>query len=82
METEKMKAILRSFIKKDVRDNLIARLAYHRAEQRRFQNGDATGDWLAAEKEVDEKIMGALRPNGQSTSILTEYAAVVAAVTT
>lgn len=38
------------------RHSLIAEAAYIRAKKRGFQNGDPVQDWLAAEKEVDEKL--------------------------
>ena len=38
------------------RQSMIAEAAYYRAEQRNFQGGNTIEDWLAAEKEVDEKL--------------------------
>ena len=38
------------------RESMIAEAAYYRAEQRGFQGGNTIEDWLAAEKEVDEKL--------------------------
>lgn len=38
------------------RQNLIAQAAYFRASERGFSNGDALGDWLVAEKEIDRGI--------------------------
>lgn len=35
------------------RRNLIAQAAYFRASERGFSDGDALGDWLVAEKEID-----------------------------
>jgi len=35
------------------REALIATAAYYRAEQRGFQPGHETEDWLAAEREID-----------------------------
>ena len=37
------------------RYSMIAEAAYYRAEQRGFQDGDPVADWLAAEKEIDQK---------------------------
>jgi uncharacterized coiled-coil DUF342 family protein len=38
------------------RHELIARIAYLRAEKRGFEGGDAMEDWLAAEAEVDARL--------------------------
>lgn len=38
---------------------LIAEEAYLRAERRGFTHGDPTEDWLAAEREVDERLRDA-----------------------
>ena len=38
------------------RQNMIAKAAYFRAEQRNFEPGHALEDWLAAESEVDRRI--------------------------
>jgi hypothetical protein len=38
------------------RYSMIAEAAYFRAAERNFQGGDPVEDWLAAEKEIDEKI--------------------------
>lgn len=35
---------------------MIAEEAYLRAERRGFANGDPVDDWLAAEREVDERL--------------------------
>jgi hypothetical protein len=37
--------------------NMIAEAAYYRAEKRGFQEGDPVEDWLAAEEEINEKLM-------------------------
>jgi len=44
-------------ISDEERSGLIAKAAYYRAEQRSFQNGDPVTDWLAAEAEIDEKLV-------------------------
>ena len=41
---------------------MIEEAAYYLAEQRGFQGGDPLEDWLAAESEVDHRLMG-MRPN-------------------
>jgi hypothetical protein len=38
------------------RQSIIAEAAYYRAERRGFQGGKTIEDWLAAEKEIDEKL--------------------------
>jgi len=58
-KAEKMRALLRLVVKKEVRRKMIAEAAYYRAEKRGFQNGDAVGNWLAAEAAVDQKLMDA-----------------------
>ena len=35
---------------------MITEAAYYRAEKRGFQSGNPVEDWLAAEKEIDEKL--------------------------
>lgn len=42
----------------DSRTQMIARAAYHLAEQRGFAPGHELDDWLAAEFEVDQRLMG------------------------
>jgi len=37
----------------DERHRMIAEAAYYKALHRNFQQGDATNDWLMAEKEID-----------------------------
>lgn len=44
------------FITSEQRHHLIAEAAYLRAERRGFSGGDATQDWLEAEKEVDAAL--------------------------
>ena len=43
-------------ISDEERRRLIAGAAYHRAEQRSFQDGDPVADWLAAEAEIDKRL--------------------------
>jgi hypothetical protein len=38
------------------RQSMIAEAAYYRAEQRGFQGGDPVEDWLAAEREIAERL--------------------------
>jgi hypothetical protein len=38
------------------RRDMIAQAAYFRASERGFSDGDALGDWLLAEKEIDGGI--------------------------
>lgn len=37
-----------------IRTQMIAEAAYFRAENRNFQNGDASQDWIEAEREIDQ----------------------------
>ncbi|MEJ0085581.1 MAG: DUF2934 domain-containing protein [Pseudomonadota bacterium] len=46
-----------SFVGPGQRAALIAKAAYYRAEKRGFAPGHETEDWLAAEAEVDAKLM-------------------------
>ncbi len=48
---------IRSVVSPGERQRLIAEAAYYRALQRGFSGGDAVDDWLAAEREVDERLM-------------------------
>ena len=48
----------RATVTPEQRHAMIAEGAYLRAERRGFIGGDTTGDWLAAEREVDE-LLGA-----------------------
>lgn len=41
------------------RQRMIAEAAYYRALQRGFSGGDSVEDWLAAEREIDERLMRA-----------------------
>lgn len=40
------------------RHALLAKAAYHRAEQRGFEPGHELEDWLAAEMELDQRLAG------------------------
>ncbi len=51
-----------TIVSPEERERLIAEAAYYRALQRGFSGGDAVDDWLAAEREVDERLMRA-RPS-------------------
>jgi hypothetical protein len=44
-------------VRKEVRYKMIAEAAYHRAQKRGFQNGSPPDDWVAAEMEVDKKLI-------------------------
>ncbi len=44
-------------ISPEERWRMIAEAAYFRALQRGFSGGDSVEDWLAAEREVDERLM-------------------------
>jgi hypothetical protein len=46
-----------SFVGPGQRAALIAKAAYYRAEKRGFAPGHETEDWLAAESEVDAKLL-------------------------
>ena len=46
-----------SFVGPGQRAALIAKAAYYRAEKRGFAPGHETEDWLAAEAEVDAKLL-------------------------
>jgi hypothetical protein len=46
-----------SFVGPGQRAALIAKAAYYRAEKRGFAPGDEIKDWLAAEAEVDAKLL-------------------------
>ena len=51
-----------SFVGPEKRAALIAEAAYYRAEKRGFAPGHEQGDWLAAEAEVDAKLLRAESP--------------------
>jgi ribose 1,5-bisphosphokinase PhnN len=48
-----------SFVDFEQRSALIAEAAFFRAEKRGFAPGNEVEDWLAAESEVDAKLMSA-----------------------
>ena len=53
------------FVDPEQRAALIAEAAYFRAEKRGFSPGSETEDWLAAEAEVDARLLqGAATPQG------------------
>jgi hypothetical protein len=54
---KKLEAPTASFVGPERRAALIAEAAYYRAEQRGFAPGHETEDWLAAEAEVDAKLL-------------------------
>ena len=54
------------FVEPERRAALIAEAAFFRAEKRGFVPGYEIEDWLAAESEVDAKLMHAVEP-GQGT---------------
>jgi hypothetical protein len=45
-------------VSEEERQALTAEAAYYRAEQRGFQGGDPVEDWLAAEREITERLAG------------------------
>ena len=49
------------FVGPEQRASLIAEAAFFRAEKRGFAPGHEVEDWLAAESEVDAKLMGAVQ---------------------
>lgn len=51
-----------SFVGPEKRAELIAEAAYFRAESRAFAPGGETQDWLAAESEVDARLLRAESP--------------------
>ena len=51
-----------SFVGPEKRAALIAEAAYFRAEKRGFAAGHETEDWLAAESEVDARLLRAESP--------------------
>jgi hypothetical protein len=44
------------------RQTMIAKAAYFRAKQRNFEPGHELEDWLAAEREVDQRLASQLAP--------------------
>jgi Protein of unknown function (DUF2934) len=57
--TGERKPTLTRFVGPEQRAALIAEAAFFRAEKRGFSPGHETEDWLAAESEVDAKLMSA-----------------------
>jgi Protein of unknown function (DUF2934) len=57
--TGERKPTLTRFVGHEQRTALIAEAAFFRAEKRGFSPGHETEDWLAAESEVDAKLMSA-----------------------
>ena len=58
-------------ISNKIRRELIQLTAYHKAESRGFTGGDPEQDWLEAEKEVDQLLLGgeaALEESAGSTA--------------
>lgn len=49
------------------RRRMVAEAAYYRALQRGFSGGDAIEDWLAAEREIDERLLRMRRSLKQPT---------------
>lgn len=39
------------------RSRMIAEAAYYRAQNRGFDNGDSVDDWIAAEREIDARLL-------------------------
>ena len=54
-KTSKKVSRLRT-VSAEERYSMIAEAAYYRAEQRGFQVAGPVTDWLAAEKEIDERL--------------------------
>lgn len=55
----KSAAVPAAFVDPATRAALIAEAAYFRAERRGFSPGQECQDWLAAEAEVDSRLLGA-----------------------
>jgi hypothetical protein len=49
------------------RQRMIAEAAYFRALQRGFSGGDSVEDWLAAEREIDARLLRSRRELKQQT---------------
>jgi hypothetical protein len=49
--------VMTRFVDPEQRACMIAEAAYYRAERRAFAPGHETEDWLAAEAEVDQKLL-------------------------
>ena len=56
---EETKETVTRFVGPEHRSALIAEAAFFRAEKRGFAPGNEEEDWLAAESEVDAKLMSA-----------------------
>jgi len=56
---EEANATVTHFMGPELRSALIAETAFFRAEKRGFAPGNELEDWLAAESEVDAKLMSA-----------------------
>jgi hypothetical protein len=54
------------FVDPEQRAALIAEAAYFRAEKRGFASGHETADWLAAERDVDSKLLRGAGANSRS----------------
>ncbi len=57
----KASAAFAGFVDPEQRMALIAEAAYFRAEKRAFAGGGEVADWLAAEAEVDAKLLRATK---------------------
>lgn len=58
----KMEPAFTQFVGPEQRAALIAEAAFFRAERRGFMPGHETEDWLAAEAEVDAKLLQGTSP--------------------
>lgn len=54
-----------TIVSPEERQRLIAEAAYFRAMQRGFSGGDSVEDWLAAEHEIDERLLRSPRQRKQ-----------------
>jgi len=59
VDADETKPIPTQFVGPELRSALIAEAAFFRAESRGFAPGNEVEDWLAAESEVDAKLMSA-----------------------
>ena len=62
--TEVQQPVFTPFVDPEQRAALIAEAAYFRAERRGFAPGQETEDWLAAEAEIDAKLLRAATAPG------------------
>jgi len=60
-EIRKAEPAYSQFVDPEMRAALIAEAAYFRAEKRGFTPGSESADWLAAEAEVDAKLLAESR---------------------